>query len=313
MTLQVRDGIPELDLAGLPAGMTLLDARRNGMPTAVGEQGDAVVSGLQYHGPDDAMALLTVGRAGEHDIAAAFDLGADEATTVNGVSYFHGTSEAGLIEFVVWQRDGLAFQMMATPDKGVDLITLAASARPATKAEWAAAVAAPRPVFPPSSASTLPVTDEATPQPAPVPATVRSVPVTVSAVGRLDEGGIIIVTELPDGTAAPITLLRQGDTTSVGIDNAYVTYSGPEDYSSALITFARSDTSWGAYVVTSDTRAATLSVTRANGDRYVAALVPDPVRWDLRVAAIAVPIDEFVGAELTDEFGRELDRIGFTG
>jgi len=153
-TLRVRDGVPELDVAALPPSMTHLGSWTNRMPSVLGENGDAIVSRIQYHGPDNALALLAVGRADEHDMATAFDVGADEPIIVNGVTYFHGPSESGLLEFIAWERDEKAFLLIATPDKGVDLIDLATSVRPATRSEWATAVSATRPSFPASTAAT---------------------------------------------------------------------------------------------------------------------------------------------------------------
>ena len=224
------------------------------------------------------------------------------------MTYFRGVSQSGLIEFIVWQQDGRAFEVLATTGKGVDPIDLARSVRPATGGEWAAATTAVAPDFPRTTPSSV-APDPTTPAMAPQPATVRDVPVTVTATERPGRGGITVQSALPDGSHVPITLLRDGETTSVGIEGQFVTFSGGDD-DSVTVNAVFGTSSWGAYVLTTDARAAFLRVTRATGDRYVAALVPDPAHPGAFVAAITVPIDEFVGADVVDQFGKKMDAFG---
>lgn len=306
MTLQVRDGMPEVDVAALPAGVQHLGSWRNVMPQPVGiSDGHSAVSVVQYKAQDGQFAILTVGRDDEQDLASAFDLGLTKGVTVDGITYFRVLSESGEVEWVVWRQDGLAFQLMVHATE-TDGLALARGVRPAETDEWAAAVTATLPQFSPGTpASTTP--QPPMPTMAPPPPSVTDVPVTLTAVERSGAGGIEISSTAPDGV--PLTFLYGPDSIAVGVDGQFQTY-GLDGGLPQRLEAARSTESWGAYIVTSDPRVWALRLTRANGERYTGELVPFPGRDDLRVAAIVVPVNEFVGADLVDEFGKVLDELG---
>ena len=309
-SVRIDGGTPLLDESALPAGTSLLGTWKNQVPTPdAATDGSEPVSALSYLDRTGRRFVLTTGHAATHDIASAFELGATDATTVDGVTYYSGDLGPLAYRTVVWERDGRTFVLGAIGAPDDDLIALARGVRPASADEWAAAVSATPPAVDQMPAAPTTVAPPTTAAFAPAPATVTDVPVTVTAVDGEDGGGLVLTAALPDGSATPLTLfVVPGGQVPVldGIADPY----GLDDAGRPVVMAARSDTSWAAFVVTTEPSARQLRVTRSNGDRYVADLVPYPGQDGTWVAAIVVPRDEIVGAELVDEFGNRLDAFG---
>ena len=141
----VQDGRPVLDDATLPVGMSLLDSWDDRPPGSISRiDASAITTSVGFARADGVSAGLAVGRAGQQELAAAFESSNYVPTVEDGITFYVSTEPIFGGSHVVWEQDGRAFDLSVKGSPEVAL-ALARTVRLATDAEGAAAVVAEMP------------------------------------------------------------------------------------------------------------------------------------------------------------------------
>jgi hypothetical protein len=320
-------GAPRLSSSSLPARMRELATWEDRLPAPISTiVPTATATTVLYVGPDGSGATMTVGRAAEQDLAGSFELADFERVQDGGMTYFVGDDSSVGTRAVVWERAEYAYVLVVGGD--ADPLALARTVRPATAAEWAAAITnqpappAARPVPPkvsttvspnPSAtvATTLSTTLSTTPlttTPSPLPSVITDVPLTPVVEPVPGGAGATFSTPLPDGTFGTLTLIALPGVVLTSFDG---TPTGGETLTDSLVLSPLMGVqSSGAYVISTEGRATILRVTRTNGERYLVPLTPHLDDPGVMVAYIALPQNQTERIDVVDGFGVVLDHIG---
>ncbi len=313
-TLHVVDGAPAVDVGSLPVGMSSLGSWRNEVPSAISAVHDGAVVAFIAFGGTDGKVGLQVGHAADQQLAFAFETRALHATEVDGVTYYEGEIVDSLLRTLNWEHDGFAFELNVFGVTDFDLIDIARGLRPASAAEWAAAVTATPIAMERQDQSTTSSGPTTTEPPIVELAADDIVDTQVTATASLlpEGGGLVVHAPVPGMADVPFTLLPlpQGYSTALG-DGDY-TLSGYDGDGAYRLWGIGNDRFDGAYVYTTDMVSTTLRVIRTSGERYNVDLVDVPGDPGRRVAYIAVPLGELWGADVIDTFGKVLDRFGLS-
>lgn len=257
---------------------------------------------------DDGSLVLTTGWAAENDLAGVATWGEMKRVDFGGRPAFMGESPLLGASGLFWV-DGVRALALVTSDASLDLLAVAASVRPATSDEWAAIVV-DQPAggndTTPADGTTLAVpettvlgarSETSLPVSAPTPTELRDVAVT-QTVRPISEFDASYSSELPDGVfgevqiavVADSVLAREasgnGSSFEWGLDRAAFTEATPY-FSDGNGNGNRLND--GVIVVSTDSAAVRLRVTRQNGDRYLLDLVPVRNRPGLKVGVIGLP------------------------
>lgn len=311
VAVTIEHGVPAVPAAALPAGTALLASWHNQSPGPLSAIHEGAVGAVMTFAGTDGKATLTVGRADQQELALAFASGAPMAREVDGITYYVAEVVHDAVRHVVWEHDGLAFQMVILGAADLDPVHLARSLRPATAGEWTAALGttAPRMQLPPQEQ----VSDTTWPPPVtdgPDAASIVDVPIETRVEVLPDGGGLLLHAALPGGPDVPLTVLKTDDTLATSLDGDRFVVTGIAGATLPLIETVDSAKWSGAYVLTTDARATTLLMVRTNGDRYVVPLVTVPGSGGARAAYVAVPAGERWNVEVDDQFGTALDFMG---
>jgi hypothetical protein len=313
MSVEVVNGAPTVPAMALPRGMAQLGSWHNEAPGALSAVRKGAVAAFIGFGGADGKASVQVGHAAQQDLALGFETGEPHTRVVDGVTYYEAELVPGYLRLVVWEHEAFAFQMLITGATQIDAVQLARALRPASASEWTAALTAvPRQyVRPPSSDPT--VTETTWPTmgtDGPDASSIVDVPLVTRVEVLPGGGGLVFHAALPGGRDVPLTVLSTSDSVATSLDGAAFSVAGVPDAPGPLLNPVASATWSGAYVLTSDARAATMRVVRTNGDRYVVPLVPVPDGSGQRAAYLSVPAGQRWNVEVDDQFGTALDFIG---
>ena len=228
---------------------------------------------------------------------------------VGTFSFEVGNSQPNRVTHVVWwERDGLAFQLSGTQLSEAETLAAAASTEPASDKKWSEllhATGADSDVGA-ASAGTEPAEVAL---PATIPAftgTPRDVDIDVSVTEPSPNEQIWSGT-LPTGEPWAVRVTRVYNTISFepetdGISNGSMIGPLPRPADQELACCNPPN------VVTADPNAASLRVSRSNGDRYTIALHDLPGADDLRIAVVGV-LDGVQPMELLDAAGNVLQTL----
>lgn len=302
---------PTIPVAALPSGVSMLAKWHNQAPGALSAVHEGAVGAWASFGGADGKASLTVGRDDQQELALAFEQGELSARELDGITYYEGVYMPDVLRIVSWEHEGFAFQMVVTGASEIDLVQLARAVRPATADEWATAVTATAP--PLDLHGQDPASDTTFPPPVtegPDAASIFEVRVTTRVDVLADGGGLVLHTALPGGPDVPLRVVKTDDTLAVSLDDQPFVVTEIAGATLPLLDTVQTAKWSGTYVLTSDARAATLRVQRANGDRYAVDLVPVPDGGGLKAAYVSVPAGERWNAEVVDQFDVRLDFLG---
>lgn len=321
-TLRITDDSPRVDPASLPSSVTFVTAGDANVVSAAasGNPDSAEVSRVGHLGLQGARMTLVVGWADRQEIAfGAVGNKFQRIPLGDGFAYWAPAAwDTGLAQ-LLWVRDGRLFSLRADGVEIGSALELAASVRPASNAEW---FAKPELVVPSSGGDAVPVTAGAdTTAVAPTesgdvdplslpPATLApgavivDVPVT-QLMGATTPDDADFSVQLPDGTFGTVSialvgnlvLQRQGE---MGTRYLLPTLAGP------AVQYLGNDGDSGAYMVTTDASVRQLRVTRSNGERYVMDFVQMPAHPGVFIAAVPLPANTLIHADVIDVAGRVL-------
>lgn len=313
------DGDTVIEPADLPEGMTQLS--RGGI-----EQSPVLWVPMKVPGAsqvtytttigDDSL-LLTAGWAADNDLAGVATWGDMQKVDVGGHVAYLGANPPMGVTGLFW-TDGIRAFALVSADESLDLLTVAASVRPATDDEWAA-ILVDQPlvtdytspvegtVVDASGTTMLDATPETDPPvSAPTSAELHDVAVTqiVRAISEFDAS---YSSELPDGVFGEVKIAVVADTVlargALGPGGSFSWELDDSIFTDAFPYYGTGDGVDGVIAVSTDPAATQLRVTRRNGDRYLLDLVAVQNHPDLRVGVVMLPTGSFVTFDVVDADG----------
>lgn len=316
--VQFVDGETIVQPSALPAGMALL--AQGGwdqmLPVLWAPTKVPGASHVDYTASNRQKTLVLVtGWANENDLAGAGAWGDMQSTRVGGQPAFIGVNPVMNWKGLFWTEGDRAFALVAS-DTSLDLVSAAASVRPATTEEWDEIVVSDPPITdfttPVDGTSltepdgTAPAAPAETDPPILLPASVEvrdvSVVQTVRPITDFDAGYSSDITEGPHGEVQIAVVAntviardesRTGGSTSKELDGTVFTEAN----------YLAVDGNTAVVAMSTDPSVRQLRVTCKDGIRYILNFVAVENQPDLKVAVIVLPPANIVTFDVVDANG----------
>jgi len=324
--VEIVNGEPFVAAASVPAGMsTLAHGDVYAHPFLTWAQSNVGLTAAVYSNTSgDRGVTLATGWASDNDMAAAAAFAEMDQVDVGGHTGYLGTVQGPNLHELAW-RDGERTFALTSDDGTLDLVALAASVRPATDTEWAAALVVRVPSGGPDGTSLTEGTDGTTPSPVPgtepgaspetdPPASVPDGPIVThdvaitQTVEPVSANDATYSCELPDGSFGSFQVAVAAGTVFMREPSGR---SGSSSFKlaekvSTTATFMDAGAGVAVVAISTDPAARQLRVTRSNGERYVLDLVPAEGHPDVHVGVVIIPDGTLVTFDVIDAEGKVL-------